>query len=64
MVEPEDNEEPSVVIVPLSEITAILPTTGLGIKISGISIAANKANTHTVIMIAFFFTSFPLSIFP
>jgi hypothetical protein len=64
MVEPESNEELPVVIVPLSEITAILPADSLGIKISGISIAASKANMPKLMIIALFFTPFLLSIFP
>jgi hypothetical protein len=64
MVEPEDNEESPVVIVPLSEITTILPAAGLESKIIGISIAASNANMHKLIMMAFLFILFFLSIFP
>jgi hypothetical protein len=64
MVEPGNNKEPPVVIVPLSGITTILPAGGLEIRIVGISIAASNANMPKLIMIAFFFTSFLLSIFP
>jgi hypothetical protein len=64
MVELEDNEESPVVIVPLSGITTILLAAGLGIKTVGISIAASNANMHKLIMMAFFFTPFLLSIFP
>jgi hypothetical protein len=64
MVDPESNEESWVVIVPLSEITAILATAGLGIKISGISIDASKANMMPkLIMMALFFTLVLLSVF-
>jgi hypothetical protein len=64
MVELEDNEESPVVIVPLSGITTILLAAGLESKIIGISIAATNANTHTLIMMAFFFIIFLPSIFP
>jgi hypothetical protein len=64
MVELEDNEESPVVIVPQIGITTILPAAGLESKIIGISIAASSANTHKLIMIAFFFTPFLLPIFP
>jgi hypothetical protein len=64
MVELEDNEESPVVIVPLSGITTILPAAGLESKIMGINIAAINANTHKLIMIAFFFIPLLLPIFP
>jgi hypothetical protein len=64
MVEPGDNKEPAVVIVPLRGITTILPTADLGIRIVGIIIAASNAKMAKLIMIALFFTSCLLSIFP
>jgi hypothetical protein len=64
MVDPEDNEEPPVVILPLRGITTTLAGARLGSKRTGTSIAASSANTHKLIMLAFFLIIVPLLTFP
>jgi hypothetical protein len=63
MVEPDDDEESPVLILPLSGITTILSVAPLGSSAIGISMAASNAKTHKPIMIAFFFTVILLSRF-
>jgi hypothetical protein len=64
MLEPEEDEEPPVVILPLSGITATLSGASPGSNTSGISMAASNAKTHKLMMIAFFLFIVALSTFP